>query len=248
MGTMTNLARERAARRAAGHARASAGADVFRQREDARLTVAELARASGVDASLIRRIEARAQGASLDTYGKLAVVLGADVSLRLYPPPGATIRDRHQSAIAEALLGIVHPRWARFTEIAVRRPSRGWIDLGLHDARAAVFVAIEIESGLRRLEQQIRWAEAKAEALSSWEGWARLEPEPAISQLLIVRETRTARGIADEHRRLVRAAYPADPRDALDALHGSGPWPGRAILWAAGGGSSEAPYRLVARP
>ncbi|MBI2780856.1 MAG: helix-turn-helix transcriptional regulator [Chloroflexi bacterium] len=245
---MTNLARERAARRAAGHARASAGADVLRQREDAGLTVAELARASGVDASFIRRIEAGAQSASLDTYARLAMVLGADMSLRLYPTTGATIRDRHQSAIAEALLGIVHPRWARFTEIAVTRPSRGWIDLGFHDAKAAVFLAIEIESGLRRLEQQIRWAEAKAAALPSWEGWARLEPEPAISQLVVVRETRTTRGVADEHRRLLRTAYPADPRDALDALRGSDPWPGRAILWAAGGGSSEAPYRLVARP
>lgn len=242
------MALERAASRTASRVRTSVGSDVLRQREDAGLTLAELARASGVDASFMRRIEAGKQGASLDTYARLAVVLGADLSVRFYPTTGATIRDRHQSAIAEALLGIAHPRWVQFAEIAVRRPSRGWIDLGLLESKAAVFVATEIESGLRRLEQQIRWAEAKAAALPSWDGWARLDPEPSISRLLIVRETRATRDVAEEHRRLLRAVYPADPRDALDSLKGSGAWPGPAILWAAPMGSHRGEYRLVARP
>lgn len=245
---MTNLAQERAARRTARQVRSSVGSDVLRQREDSGLTLAELARASGVDPSYISRIEAGRQGASLETYARLAVVLGADLSLRFYPTTGPTIRDRHQSAIAETLLSIVHPRWAPFAEIAVRRPSRGWIDLGLHEARAALFVATEIESGLRRLEQQLRWMEAKAAALPSWEGWARLDPEPTLSRLLIVRETRTTRRVAEEHRRLLRAAYPADPRDALEALRGPGTWPGPAILWAATTRAGGGPYRLVARP
>ncbi len=222
------------------------GADVARLRDDAGISRAALARASGVDLSFLREIEAGTASPSLQTCTRLALALGADLPLRLYPTTGPILRDRHQAAIAEVILGAAHPRWRPFAEIAVRRPSRGWIDLGFHDRRAGLFVATEIQSELRRLEQLLRWAEAKAAALPSWDGWVHLGPEPTISRLLIVRETRATRTIADEHRLLLRAAYPGDGRDALEALTGTGAWPGAAIIWAArdriAGG-----YRLVDR-
>jgi len=40
-------------------------------------------------------------------------------------------------------------------------------------------------------------------------------------------------------------AYPADPRDALDALIGTDPWPGSSVVWAMAEAGS---IRLVARP
>lgn len=69
---------------------------------------------------------------------------------------------------------------------------------------------------------------------------------PAISRLLIVRETRTNRAVAAEFRRLLRTAYPADPVDALASLSGPGVWPGHAMLWASRTRSGG--YRVVARP
>lgn len=243
---MTTTSFDRAVERRTRQALANLGTDVLRLREDAGIPRAALARASGVDVTFLREIEAGTANPSVQTCARLALALGADLPLRLYPTTGPSLRDRHQAAIAEVALRHAHPRWGPFVEIAVRRPSRGWIDLGFHDSRGRIFVATEIQSELRRLEQLLRWAAAKAAALPSWDGWPRLDPEPTISRLLIVRETRATRGVAEEHRRLLRAAYPADGRDALEALTGSDPWPGAAIIWAtrdrrAGG------YRLVDR-
>jgi hypothetical protein len=165
----------------------------------------------------------------------------------MYPTTGPTIRDRHQSRIAEALLLVRHPRWKAFAEIAVRSPSRGWIDLGLFDAHASQFVASEIQSELRRLEQIIRWSAEKAASLPSWEGWPHLGVQPDVSSLLMVRDTRANREVAHEFRRLLAAAYPADPEDALAALSGVTAWPGSAVLWATTRGSAIGPFEIVAR-
>lgn len=223
------------------------GSDVQRLREDAGVTRAELGRAAVVDPSYIAEIESGTANPSIETCVRLARGLGADLPFRLYPTTGPAIRDHIQAAIAEMMLGRTHARWVRYAEIAVHRPSRGWIDLGFHDPPAATFVATEIQSELRRLEQLVRWAEAKAAALPSWDGWPRLGAEPNVSRLLVVRETRGNRSVAEEHRLLLRASYPADGRDALDSLSGRGPWPGAAILWAARD-RQQGGYRLVARP
>jgi hypothetical protein len=95
-----------------------------------------------------------------------------------------------------------------------------------------VIVATEIESELRRLEQQIRWSRDKADALPSWVGWPHLGEEPEISQLLIVRSTRATREVGREYERVLRAAYPTHPDDALAALTGTARWPGAALIWA----------------
>lgn len=237
----------RAVRAAVRRALGGAGADVVRQREDAGLTRAELARAAKVDPSYLRRIEAGLVSPSIDTYARLATALGSDLSLRLYPNTGPTIRDRHQSPILESLLGIVHPRWRRFVEVAVRSPSRGSIDAGLHDSHSGTFVAVEIQSEIRRLEQLIRWSSDKAASLPSWSGWRQLDPAPVISQLLVIRDTRAARSIAREFRRTLSIAFPADPEDALAALSGTEPWPGNAVLWATTSAGDAGAIRLFAR-
>jgi transcriptional regulator with XRE-family HTH domain len=188
------------------------GQDVRRLREDAGVRRSELARAASIDPSYLTEIEDGVARPSLETCARLSLALGADLSQRLYPTTGPAIRDRHQSAIVEATLRALHPRWRAFSEIAVQRPSRGWIDLGLHDAKASVFVATEIQSELRRLEQLVRWSEAKAAALRSWDGWTHLGNEPTVSRLLIVRETRTNRAIAHDHPALAPNSVPRGRR------------------------------------
>ena len=132
----------------------------------------------------------------------------------------------------EALLGVVHRRWDTHTEVAVRRPSRGWIDIVLHELHERVLVAAEVQSELRRLEQLVRWSGEKAASLPSRDGWARLDEEPRTSQLLLVCRTRTTRAVAAEFARQLRVAFPAHPDDALAALTGTAPWPGAALVWA----------------
>jgi transcriptional regulator with XRE-family HTH domain len=243
---MSGTAFERAVAQSERRAWIAFGQEVQRLREDGGLRRAALARAAGIDASYLGDIEAGSARPSHEICLRIAISLGADLPLRLYPSTGPNVRDRLQTPILEALLAALHPRWRTFAEIATRRPSRGWIDAGLHDPRARVFVAAEIQSELRRIEQLLRWSEAKADSVPSWEYWPRLGEAPAISRLLIVRESRSNRAIATDFRRVLRTAYPADPVDALAALRGSDSWPGPALLWAARNAAGG--WRLVARP
>jgi len=195
-----------------------------------------LAREAGVPYQQLWLMMAGKAKPSLETYAKLGVPLGADLSARLYPNTGPTIRDRHQARILEAELGILHPRWRRFGEVSVWKPVRGAIDLVLHDPAAELVVAEEIESDVRRIEQTIRWSKEKVEALPSWSGWPALIGAdgrlPSVSQLLVVRRTRANERVAREFAQQLALAYPAHPEDALAALAGSKPWPGSALVWA----------------
>lgn len=159
--------------------------DMVRLREDAGVSRAQLARASGVDLRFLARIEGGSETPSIETYQRLASALGADLHTRLYPNTGPALRDRHQAPMLELLLARLHGRWTPFTELVVRQPSRGWIDVGLHDARAHLFLATELQSELRRLEQLVRWSAEKAASLPSWDGWPHLGDEPQVSRLLV---------------------------------------------------------------
>lgn len=244
---MSKVTVERAAAAAARRVLGGVATDIVRQREDAGLTRAELARAAEMDPSYLRRIESEAVSPSLETFARVAIALGSDLSLRLYPNTGPTIRDRHQAVILEKLLTFAHPRWQRFVEIGVRHPSRGSIDAGLHDSHARILVAVEIQSEIRRLEQLLRWSADKAASLPSWDGWMRFSPAPAVSQLLIIRDTRATREVARAFRRTLSVAFPADPEDALAALAGTDRWPGSAILWASPSSTDPRAISLVAR-
>jgi len=220
------------ARRQADRVHRLLGDDVRRLREDAGATRALLAAEAGADLAYLCRIEDGRERPSIDTYAKLALALGSDLSSRIYPNTGPAIRDRHQARILEALLELAHPRWHGYPEVGVRHPARGWIDVVLHASRERELVATEIQSDLARLEQLLRWFEAKVEALPSWEGWAHIGPTSASSRLLIVRSTRTTRAIGREFRQQLAAAYPAHPADAIAALTGTAAWPGAALVWA----------------
>jgi transcriptional regulator with XRE-family HTH domain len=243
---MTSLVSDRAVSRALRTSFAAIGEDIRRLRGDAGITRRGLAAAAGVDPSYLGRIELGTARPSLETCARLALALGADLSSRLYPNTGPLIRDHHQGAIAQSLIAVAHPSWKRLAELAVRRPSRGWIDLGLHHESQRILVATEIQSELRRLEQLIRWSEEKAASVPSWDGWTRLG-EPSISRLLVVRETRATTETAREFRRLLRTAYPADPEDALASLTRGDGWPGPALLWAVRERGADR-YRILARP
>ena len=198
------------------------------------MTVAALAREAGLDPGHVWRIEHGQVEPSLRSLVAIGDALGADLAVRFYPSTGPRIHDRHQSAIADALLSMLHPRWTPTTEVKVTAPVRGWIDVALHDQSRALLVATEIESVLRRLEQRIRWHEDKASALPSSDLWrfAAADRTSARSRLLVIRSTSANRELARQHEALLHASYPARAVEARAALTGVDPWPGAAILWA----------------
>ncbi|HEU0244391.1 MAG TPA: helix-turn-helix transcriptional regulator [Candidatus Limnocylindrales bacterium] len=220
--------------RRAAAIRRSIADDLRQLRVDAGVSRVAVARVAGVDPSFITKMEAGRRAPSIETYVRIAAALGADFTARPYPNTGPQIRDRHQVRMAELLLASLHRRWRATPEVAVRRPARGWIDAVLEEPLTRLLVATELESDVRRVEQILRWSREKADSLPSatpWSAWAR-EADPAVSRLLVVRWTRANREVAVAARRQLREAYPADPRDALEALTGDGAWPGAAMIWA----------------
>ena len=122
----------------------------------------------------------------------IASALGGDAHVRLYPGTGPRLRDPLQARIVEALLRLAGPAWQGHVEVPVYRPVRGVIDVVLVDRTAPTVIAIEVHSELRRLEQQLRWANEKASALPSSTVWPEPStPEPTVHRLMVLRSTRT---------------------------------------------------------
>jgi transcriptional regulator with XRE-family HTH domain len=242
-----------AARRRAAELRRGIGDMIRGLREDGSLTQAAVAAAAGIDRSHLARIEAGSREPSLEVLAAIGSVLGADVSLRLYPTTGPRIRDRLQAPMGEALLRALHSRWTPMPEIPVFRPARGVIDFVLGDRHGAVLVATELHSELRRLEQQIRWHREKEASLPSsvaWRAPAPDRPEPATSRLLVLRSSAALIELARTYEDTLRAAYPARTPDVVAALtSATAPWPGAGIAWIRVAGSEvrllDAPPRTV---
>lgn len=202
------------------------GDEIRRMRIDANVSLAALGRVTGLDPAYIGRIEAGLEHPSIEVLTAIGVALGADLSIRYFAGAGPRIHDRFQAPMLEALLVILHPRWRPELEVAVRTPTHGVIDVVLRDAAALTAVATEIQSELRRIEQQIRWGREKSDAL------ALLGPGDRVSQLLLLRSTRATRELARTYEQMLRVAFPARAVDAYAALAGDAmPWPGAAIVW-----------------
>jgi transcriptional regulator with XRE-family HTH domain len=222
--------------RRAAEGRRALGAEIRHLREDAGLSKAVVARTAGIDPTHLRLVEDGRRDASGTVLSRIAAALGADVSTRLFPTSGPSIRDRFQARIVEVFLRGLPPRWTRSVEVAVHRPVRGVIDAVIADPAAGWVVTLEAQSELRRLEQQIRWALAKSEALPSSALWPSLAPDPRepprISQILLLRSTTATRELARTFGATLAAAYPAEPAELQRALADAEmPWPGSGIIW-----------------
>jgi transcriptional regulator with XRE-family HTH domain len=234
MGVRTSL--QLRADRRSRDLRRGLGVELRSNREDQGVSQRQLASAAGIDPSHLARIEAGAVAASVEVLERLAVALGGDLSVRFYPGTGTGLRDRFQAPIVERLLRDLHSAWTASPEVAVHRPARGVIDIVLWrcDRDEPLAVATEVQSQIRRLEQQLRWAQLKSESLPSAQLWPFLaaDGEPTVSRLLVIRSSEATRAIARQHAATLAAAYPARTADAVTSLLTGGRWPGAAIVWA----------------
>lgn len=213
--------------------RVSIGAEIRRLRLDAGLSLRRLADTAGIDHGHLSLIERGLREPSLAVLAATSYALGGTLNVRLYPGTGPRLRDPIQGRIVEALVRILDPRWIRSLEVPVHRPARGVIDLLAHDQTAGVVVATEVQSELRRLEQQVRWSNEKAESLPSADFWRFVDGTPRVDRLLVLRSTRTNRQLAERFAETLRVAYPASPNAACRALTSPDvPWPGSALPWA----------------
>jgi transcriptional regulator with XRE-family HTH domain len=208
----------------------SIGSDIGRLRTDAPATVAQLAAVAGLDRSFVGRIEAGIANPSLQSLVALAIALGADLSVRLYPGTGPRLTDRHQARMIEAVLRHLAPGWIPHLEVPVNRPARGVIDVVFERPADRLLVVTEAYSAVMRLEQQIRWSAEKAASIgSSTLGGPR--PDWTVSRLLILRSTAANRELARSFAATLRAAYPAVAGETVASLVSGRPWPGDALIW-----------------
>lgn len=207
--------------------------DIQRLRGDAGVSRAELADIVGVHRSHLDRIEAGRARPSIDLLVAIGVALGADTSVRYFAGAGPRLHDRFQAPMVEGLIRVLDLRWRVRLEVQVTQPSRGVIDLVLTDPSGSIIIAVEVQSELRRLEQQIRWANEKADGLTG--KIVRDGPTDAqavVSRLLVLRSTLATREVARRFEATLATAYPARTADLLAALTSpSAPWPGSGIVW-----------------
>ena len=222
---------ERQARLRAQEVRRALGRDIRQLREDAGVSQSALARHAEISQPELSRIEAGLVSPSLETLERIAVALGADLRLLIVPGAGVPIRDRYQAPIIEALLRLLHQRWKRFLEVPIHRPVRGVVDLVLHDPGQPITIASEAQSLIRRVEQQLRWHNLKADGLRA--GSELPLGDAPVSRLLILRDTPANDRLVQAFRDTFANHYPAKPDTALKALTTADePWPGPAMLWA----------------
>jgi hypothetical protein len=107
--------------------------------------------------STLLELERGTRDPTTEILARIAVALGMELGVRLFPGSGPLVRDHLQAAMLGALLDVRHATWRPTPEVAVRTPGRGVIDLVLDGPERPV-LACEARSELRRLERSVRWS------------------------------------------------------------------------------------------
>jgi len=220
-------------RRRVRRIRLEVGDHIRRYRLDAGLTLTEIGAVTGIDRSYLARIEMGLASPSVDVLVGIGVALGADLSVRYFTGTGPRLVDRFQAPMVEAFIRELDPRWLVRLEVPVVKPARGVIDAAVIDRISPIAVATEFQSEFRRVEQQVRWNNEKADGLAlrlAEEGGS--ASRATVSRLLVLRSTTATREIARRYHGTLATAYPARTADVVAALIGpSQAWPGAGIVW-----------------
>ena len=213
------------------------GAELRALRERAGPTQAEVARAIGVDRSVICRLEQGSLEVSMSVVYRVGALLGAKVRVGVYPDGQPLIHDAGHAGIVEALLLLAHGSWQRSVEAPV--PGRPGSSVDVQLDRGNDVVLFEVESRVRRFEEIVRECHAKQAAVAA------TLPDRRVHVVLVLPPTRHNRALVREHRATIAAAFPASSDDIRDALTADRDWPGNGILWF--GASTSLPTRRPQR-
>lgn len=182
------------------------GDEVRTARLAAGLSQSAVGRTAGMSHAQVGRLErGLVRSASVDQFGRLAAVLGLDLSIRLFPA-GDPVRDAAQLALLERLRRRLHPALGRRAEVPMPIPGdrRAWdAVIRAPDVR----IGVEAVTRLRDIQDVERRISLKRRDS---------DLDHVILLLANTRANRAARvGAAG---RSLLAAFPVEPRLALDAL------------------------------
>lgn len=182
------------------------GTELRTARESAALTLDQVAKAVRLSPSELSRIErGLAPWVDVGVLGRIAIVVGLDVSLRLYPA-GEPLRDLAHLRLTEAFRSLLGPDLRVRAEVPIGddRDLRAW-DLTIAD-RASRTCGVELETRFVDVQEQLR----------------RLTRKVADSRLdrvlLVVADTRSNRAAIRAAHALLSTAFAIDDPAAYDAL------------------------------
>lgn len=192
------------------------------------VTQAAVARAVGVNRSVICKLEQGQEGVSIHVRARASACLGADFRIQLYPERAPLLFDAAHARMVERLLARRHRSWRATVEAPVPGPGRRSVDVQLE--RSGQVVLVEVETRVRRLEEVIRALHAKRAAVASSAGGR------PVHVVLAVPPTRHHQTLMRTNVETLRVAFPV-PSTALSASLSSsaGAWPGDGLLWIAAG-------------
>jgi transcriptional regulator with XRE-family HTH domain len=201
------------------------GEDFRQLRLRAGVSQAAVARAIGVERSVICRLEAGCPSVSPRIRARAAAVVGADFRMSVYADASPLLADAAQARIVELLLATRHSTWRASVEAPVPGPGRRCSDVRLDRGRDVVLV--EVETRVRRWEELLRELHDKRAAVAS--GLS----DRHCHVLLVLPWTGHHRQLVATHPATVRATFPAPGAALLAALtDGETTWPGDGLLWS----------------
>jgi transcriptional regulator with XRE-family HTH domain len=196
------------------------GREIRIARVSAGLTQDELARRAGLTQEYVSAVERGVAAPSLDAACRLAAAAASDLSLRLYPAGGVSLRDSGQLGLAEIVVSHADRSWRARMEVAVG--SGRAHDLVLD--RSEEVAAVEIERAFVDMQGQTRRSQDKREAL------AEHEARP-VRLILAVPDTRAMRQLVREHAEYLSRVFPISSRAIWRAIRQGHPIGGDGILF-----------------
>ncbi len=203
----------------------------------ANVSQAAVARAIGVDRSVISRLEAGDPSVGLATRFVAGELLGAEIALSTFSVDSPRIYDRAHARLVERLVRAAHGQWQVQPEAPVPGPGRRSVDLRIDGPEDIVLC--EVESKLHRVEEIVRECTSKANDIAAIANGRR------VHVVLVLPPTRHNRAVVEAARETLRHVFPHGSPELLAALTGGGPWPGSGILWL---GVDDRTKRTAAAP
>jgi len=196
------------------------GREVRIARVSAGLTQDELARRAGLTQEYVSAVERGVAAPSLDAACRFAAAAASDLSLRLFPAGGVSLRDSGQLGLAEILVSHADRSWRARMEVSVG-------DGRAHDLvldRPEEVAAVEIERAFVDMQGQTRRGQSKRETL------AERESRP-VRLILAVPDTRAMRQLVREHAEYLSRVLPIPSRTIWKAIREGHPIGGDGILF-----------------
>ena len=187
------------------------------------LTQSQLAARARVSQPTVTRVERGMRAVPLDVMSRLASAAGHQLSVRLYPADGVSLRDSGQLQLAQVIRHAAHEKWrVAFEEPIAPAPDRRAADMVLRGP--AEILHVEIERALADFQAQLRAAQLKRAEL------ARHSDVP-VRLVLAVPDTRARRRALEASREGVLAALPVSSRRAWEAIRHGVELGRDALLW-----------------